>query len=333
MDLRRKKNEAAKAASKGELKMAQLFVFVNLSKAAALRAGETHAGFIALPVTSAMIMALSQEETGVLERHVGETGGSGIARLDVDGTDDRSIKSALAAAVATAAAAVAAEAEKTAADEARLAEPVDGHIVMDAGCQYWSPRGYDLAGPCYSRSYNRAQAECNARNTALRDAEKAAHAEKARIAALDAAEKEAQFTALVSALLSDEQRERFEVGCLPVKERDTVTRNHLFFAFGDFAGYEKMTVEDISHSDGCYAEEANFDVDEDVELANADLDADQFAAWKRIAAVVAAHENEPELELRCHEGKCKHCDEEVRRYGAKVTIYLALHSYSREFAL
>jgi hypothetical protein len=332
MDLRRKKNDAAKAASKGESQMGQLFVYVNLSKSAALRAGETRAGFIALPVTSAMILALTPDETGALESHVGEeTDARGITRLDVGGLDTASLKAALAAAVAHAAAKVAAEAEKRAADERRLAEPVEAHIVLSPSGRYWLPRDY-VAGSCTSRSYYRAEIECLARNTALDAGEKAAREEASRIAALDAAEQEAQFEALVSALLSDEQRERLEAGCLPVKERDAVTRGHLFAAFAELAAYEKMTVEDIAHSDGCYAEEANFEADE-VELTSADLDADQFAAWKRIAALVEAHANAPELELRCHDGKCSHCGEEVRRYGAKVTINLASHSYSREFAL
>ena len=309
--------------------MAQLFLYVNLDKSAALRAGETQAGHLALPVTSAMIMALSPEETGALETHVSEDNRY-VVRLDVDGTSTAAIKAACARAVAYRAAEAAAKAAKQAADDARLAQPVEDHIVL-ASHGEWHTRGYAVTGEYASASYTRASAECVARNRVLQSARDAARIEENRIKKEEAAEQEAQFVSLVSALLSDEQRERFVAGCLPVAERDAVTREHLFAAFATLPRYEKLTHDDITHEDGCYGDSPDFSVDE-VELSNADLDAAQFATWKQIAALVASHENEPMIELRCHDGECN-CGEKVRRYGAKVTIALASHSYSREFGL
>jgi len=309
--------------------MGQLFLYVNLDKSAALRAGETQAGHLALPVTSAMILALSQEETGALEAHVSEDGRY-IVRLDVDGTSTAAIKAACARVVEYRATEAAAKAASQAADDARMAQPVADHIVL-ASHGSWETRGYGVAGEYASASYTRASAECVARNSVLEAARKAARIEENRIKKEAAAEQETRFVSLVSALLSDEQRERFVAGCLPVAERDAVTRESLFAAFATLPRYKNLTHDDIAHEDGCYADSSDFSVDE-VELSNADLDADQFSAWKQIAALVASHENEPMIELRCHDGECT-CGEKVRRYGAKVTISLALHSYSREFAL
>lgn len=205
------------------------------------------------------------------------------------------------------------EADTAFEDGCACVAPVAKHIAVHDG------RWVVTVTHALPLAHARAQAECAARN-----------AEIARVTALDAAEQEEQFAAFVESILSHEQCGRFRAGCLPVAERDAVIRAFLFRGFEHFAPYAKLESSDVNHDNDCPDGRVSFSVEV---IESTPMTASQYESWSAIGAVVQNNEN-ASVKLREHGASCHDCGaEDVTRLGAKVTIKLASHSYSREFAI
>lgn len=138
----------------------------------------------------------------------------------------------------------------------------------------------------------------------------------------------AEYESVLRQALSAEQWERYEAGVLPTKERDGAVRE-LLFAGVALPLYERLTADDLSH---CQDTEVSATVD-DRDFGDLDLSADAFAAAKKIRAAFAEHARLEAITWRVHRITCEDCDESAERTGARVTLRVNGHTYSREFAV
>ena len=368
--------------------MGNLNLHLDLDKTAALLAGETRSGYLSVPVTPALLDALTAEERLAIVRSVGDGDTwPWQDRLIVLGLSPAAIQAGARARIERAAEEAAAE-EATAAkvralfggpvegrlafglegtfgaryqiadtaraivgyageneerireecsaanerdcaqeDERLLLEPTDSHLALDHYKQWVVAKPVNhqeyrrnrmvAVFPC---AYERAHTEARRRNAEAEAFAKAAEAAEAE-----------QFEAYVCAALTEEQVQRFRAGVLPVAERDEAIRAQLFAPFHAFARYVKLTREDLAHDDDCDGG-SRFWVN-NVAVRNSDMTAENFAIWRKLAEFCEQN-SVTRLELREHVAACSACSApDVIRLGAKVTVSLPGHTYSREFAL
>ena len=367
--------------------MADLFLHVHFDTKAALRSGSARAGYLAVPLTTAILESLTVEEREAIASVVSTTTErkNFEAALEVEGLQVSDFKTAIQAMAVKIAAKAAEKAEHDAKVAALMAGPVEGRVRYLAeeriGNRYSileSARdliGYgkterthidaeidrmnrnecleldekmlqqpienhirrngsrwvivdlpSFCGTCMVPRTKQAAIEvCAERNTALQRDEEALKAQN-----------EERFSKVVLGMLSAEQAKRFEAGVLPVEERDSCVRDHLFARFASFNRYQKLV--NFSHDRDCpdYGEDTTFEVFDcrDGELPN--MDAEQFDAFTGLCDLIKQHDGAV-YKVRVHTAEpSRHCTcehEEETRLGVKVTMALCGHTYSREFAL
>lgn len=214
-------------------------------------------------------------------------------------------------------------ADERAHDSRLLDEPAEQHVVQDKNGA-WEVRAAVSAtrhtsGPSvtrYPRAYARAQELASARNAERKAAQKA------------------EYEAVLREALSAEQWERYEAGVLPTDERDSAVRAHLF-AGVDLSEYARITDDDVSHDEGCSDPDVDYDTTSFSELSGATMGASEYAAAKRLLAAFGAHPRLDSIVWVLHTAECsdRDCSGSVERYGARVTLRVNGHTYSREYAI
>jgi hypothetical protein len=330
-------------------------IFIEVSVAAAIRAGRTASGWLPIEVTDADVLALSVAQRGVLADALLEAGESRRVRLHIAygpalvarPTPSEATIGALVALIdwriaetaAKAAADAAARAVATAARERtiaeQLAQPAGAWCGQSHATSQWTASAQYRDDPRIAARLVLEQAiatqreqERQAHKAAQRGAETKAAAEKA---AAEKALQEQQTlarAAWVAERGTDSQRARLAAGVLPIVEVMAAVRAETFAALDDGTPrYERLAREDMATPDegDCEHGDPNYDADTATELTEA-----QFAALSAIKAAAPAGSI---VQARIHTASCDDCKKTTSRYSALVTVDWHGTELSREYAL
>lgn len=200
----------------------------------------------------------------------------------------------------------------------------DWHAVSSNGCHAREPGSYLQALAETGRL-----ADYDARRAEL-DAEKAAKEQAAKDQQRQYAE---ALKAAVDAWGNASQKARQVEGVLPIGEAEALVRDKLFAPLAEYPRYQRLTLHDVPHDEGCFAgkHQALFSVDDKDELTELEYEA---LVEVRTALQESAHgKNSSTVTVRCHSCDCSECDQQVERSSVLATVTWHGRQFSREYAV
>lgn len=143
---------------------------------------------------------------------------------------------------------------------------------------------------------------------------------------------------------TDNQRERFSAGALPVEELLALARGELYRPLEAWRrwGNRDLHAREVRHERGCAR--SHNDVTYKT-IGGADLPPMDADTWKHLTLLrhdvnkIAAHEwitrsqAKVEVAVMRHEARCRRCNAVAYRYSAKVAVPWADHTLVREYLL
>jgi hypothetical protein len=331
-----------------------MYAYVNVPVASAVRAGSSVSGIVPIEVTAEALAAMPSEDRDLLAGYAGLATGTTPPQythqlIDLPTPALGGLLAALRDAAARRAASAAAEAARQAErnanwlDRARQVVSERRERADDRWPDVRTPAwpyvgGIDEATIDAARAWPETVAwladleTANAQRAAETRARK--EARYAEQVARRAAEVEADHRycaareALVRQIGTADQIGRLDDGLLPDEEADGLVYDHVFAPLADVARYVKLTVADLSHAEGCAADE--YDVQ--ATFGAEDAAGVSGAEWTRLVAIRAALP-EAEVTPREHVATCETCEEQTRRASARVAIQWHGRTLVREYAI